>query len=330
MKIAMFSSKQYDIEYFSQYAGQYYHQIDYFDTRLSEATVKMAEGYDAVCVFVNDRLNQQVLDELVNLKIKTVAFRCAGFNNLDLNQAKKLQMNCVRVPAYSPHAVAEHVLALLLTLYRSTHKSYNRVREGNFSLEGLSGVEISGKTVGIIGTGNIGSVTAQIFRGFNCEVLAYDIAPNHSWAAENNVTYVELSSLYEVSDIITLHCPLDEQNRHMINAETIRLMRQGVTLINTSRGGLIDTQAVYEALKRKHIGYLAIDVYEEEANLFFEDLSTDIVMDDLFMRLTTFPNVLISGHQGFFTTHALNQIAKVTLQNLQQVEQGVKCDNVLF
>ncbi len=329
MDVALFSSKKYDKFYFDQANAQQDFKLIYFEEPLNESTAETASRFEAVCVFVNDRLDRKVLETLKRGKTKFIAFRCAGYNNIDLDVAKKLGFQCVRVPAYSPHAVAEHVLALVLTLYRSTHKAYNRVREGNFSLQGLCGEEIFGKTVGIVGTGNIGSVCAAIFNGFGCSVLAYDPSPVRELSAKHNVEYIALDELFERSDIITLHCPLTKHNRHMVDASAIAKMKKGVTIINTSRGALIDTQAVYQALKSRHIGFLAIDVYEEEASLFFEDLSTDIIMDDLFMRLTTFPNVLVTGHQGFFTVPALSAIAAITLNNLTSLSQNGCCENLI-
>jgi D-lactate dehydrogenase len=327
MKVAIFSCKQYDKDYFTAANRPFNYRLTFFEQRLDENSVSLAKGFDAICVFVNDRLNELVLKTLKQLNVRYIALRCAGYNNVDLNSARQLKLPLVRVPAYSPNAVAEHVMAMLLTLYRSTHKAYNRVREGNFSLAGLSGEELYGKTVGVIGTGQIGSVVCQIFAGFGCRILAYDPLPNSLLTERYCVDYVSLNRLYRLSDIISLHCPLTDETRHLINASSLNLMKPGVTLINTSRGGLVDTQAVYQALKNRKIGYLAIDVYEEEANLFFEDLSTEIIMDDLFMRLTTFPNVLITGHQGFFTRRALTNIAQTTLQNLSQLESGIRCEN---
>ncbi len=255
--------------------------------------------------------------------------RCAGYNNVDLQCAAENGIYIVRVPAYSPNAVAEHVIAMLLTLYRFTHKAYNRVKEGNFSLTGMTGHEIFGKTVGIIGTGKIGQVVVGIFKGFGCQVLAVD--QNESQALiDLGVKYVSQEELFRSSDIISLHCPLKDDTHHMINDETLELMKDGVTIINTSRGGLIDTKAAYLALKSGKIGFLGVDVYEEEDKLFFEDLSTEIIMDDLFMRLTTFPNVLITGHQGFFTHRALNNISETTLQNIKDFEDKGQSSNLVY
>ncbi|NVK89270.1 MAG: 2-hydroxyacid dehydrogenase [Gammaproteobacteria bacterium] len=330
MKIALFSCKPYDRDYFSAAFANSDYQLDFFTAACDEQSAAIAANYSAICVFVNDRLNADVLRVLAAGKTRYIALRCAGYNNLDIAVAKELGFKCARVPDYSPAAVAEHVLALLLTLYRSTHKAYNRVREGNFSLFGLQGQEIRGKTVGIIGTGKIGRVTAEIFHGFGCQLLGYDIAPDHAWAQSLGLRYCEQSTLYQQSDIISLHCPLTADNHHMIDAQALKQMKPGVTLINTSRGGLLDTDAAYQALKERHLGFLAIDVYEEEGNLFFEDLSTDIIMDDLFMRLTTFPNVLITGHQGFFTEHALINIARTTRDNIVAMQSDSACAGLIY
>jgi D-lactate dehydrogenase len=327
MKVAIFSSKPYDRDYFTVANKRFNFSLTFFEHRLDETTVQLAEGFDAVCVFVNDRLNRAVLEQLKRLNVRYIALRCAGYNNVDLPVANDLEIPLVRVPSYSPNAVAEHVIALLLTLYRSTHKAYNRVREGNFSLVGMTGHEVFGKTVGVVGTGHIGKVVCKIFGGFGCRVLATDPVVDDYLQQQPWLEYVPIERLYAESDIISLHCPLTEETRHMINAQTLAMMKPGVTLINTSRGGLVETQDAYQALKSKQLGFLAIDVYEEEANLFFEDLSTEIIMDDLFMRLTTFPNVLITGHQGFFTERALSNIAQTTLQNLYHLAKGEFCAN---
>lgn len=319
MKIAFFSTRKYDKEFFEK-ANKYKFEFTFYEQRLNADTARLAFGFDAICVFVNDRLNKEVIQSLVEAGVSIVALRCAGYNNVDLKVAQDSGLKVVRVPSYSPNAVAEHVLAMLLTLYRFTHKAYNRVRDGNFSLVGMTGQEVFGKTVGLLGTGKIGAVTAGIFKGFGCEVLAYDPNPNPSLT---DCSYVSVDELLSRSDIISLHCPLNESTRHIINKDSLGKMKKGVTIINTSRGALLNTKDVYEALKTGQVAYLGIDVYEEEENLFFEDLSTEIIMDDLFMRLTTFPNVLITGHQGFFTKRALSNIADTTLENIQVlVEKG--------
>lgn len=319
MKIAFFSSKIYDKIYFNRYNT--YHELKYFENPLNAESVDLTNGYDGVCVFVNDQLNADVIAQLAARNIKIIALRCAGFNNVDLQAAQKHGIAVVRVPAYSPHAVAEHAVALIMTLNRKTHKAYNRVREGNFSLERLTGFDLYGKTIGVVGTGKIGEVFATIMKGFGCKVLAYDIQPNPV-LVNAGVHYTELNELFAQSDIISLHCPLTPQTNRLINSESLEKMKPHTMLINTSRGGLIDTKAVINALKNGKLGYLGIDVYEQEADLFFNDFSESIIQDDVLMRLMSFPNVLITAHQGFFTEEALTQIAQVTLQNLSDFENN--------
>ncbi|MFN8344583.1 MAG: 2-hydroxyacid dehydrogenase [Spirosomataceae bacterium] len=319
MKIALFNTKSYDRTYFSRYNTV--HELKYYDTHLSPESLDLAVGCEGVCVFVNDLLNAEVIAQLAARQVKIIALRCAGFNNVDLKAAQAHGMAVVRVPAYSPHAVAEHAVALIMTLNRKTHKAYNRVREGNFSLDRLTGFDLFGKTVGVIGTGKIGEAFAKIMKGFGCRVVAYDLQPNPALEALE-VTFVSLTELLSASDIVSLHCPLTPQTNRLINAETLQLMKPNAMLINTSRGGLIDTKAVINALKSGHLGYLGIDVYEQEADLFFNDFSESIIQDDVLMRLMSFPNVLITAHQGFFTEEALTQIAQTTFQNLDDFEAG--------
>ncbi|MCM8528932.1 MAG: 2-hydroxyacid dehydrogenase [Lentisphaeraceae bacterium] len=326
MKIAFFSTRKYDREFFEKNNSSFNHELTFIEAPLNENTVSLAQNYEAICVFVNDRLNENLIKTLSEGHTKVIALRCAGFNNVDLKAAAEYGIKVVRVPAYSPNAVAEHVIAMLLTLYRHTHKAYNRVKEGNFSLVGMTGHEIFGKTIGLIGTGKIGEITAKIFKGFGCRVLACDPNPAES-LTELGVEYVSLEEIYRQSDIISLHCPLNEETKYIINESSLEKMKPSVTIINTSRGGLINTKDVYSALKAGKIAFLGIDVYEEEEKLFFEDLSTEIIMDDLFMRLTTFPNVLITGHQGFFTHRALNNIAETTLQNISDIEKNGQSQN---
>ena len=326
MKIAFFSSKIYDKIYFNRYNT--YHELKYFENPLNAESVDLANGYDGVCVFVNDQLNAEVIAQLAARNIKIIALRCAGFNNVDLQAAQKQGIAVVRVPAYSPHAVAEHAVALIMTLNRKTHKAYNRVREGNFSLERLTGFDLYGKTVGVVGTGKIGEAFAFIMKGFGCKVLAYDIHPNPVLITAG-VQFVELDELFAQSDVISLHCPLTPQTNRLINSESLEKMKPNAMLINTSRGGLIDTKAVINALKNGKLGYLGIDVYEQEADLFFNDFSESIIQDDMLMRLMSFPNVLITAHQGFFTEEALTQIAQVTLQNLSDFENKQLSENTL-
>jgi len=326
MKIAFFSTQPYDKEYFERYNKQ--HEIIFFDAQLNEQTVNLANGCAAICGFVNDQLNASVIKSLAEIGVKIIALRSAGFNNVDLYAAKENKMTVVRVPAYSPHAVAEHALALIMTLNRKTHKAYNRVREANFSLHRLTGFDIYGKTVGVIGTGKIGQCFAHIMLGLGCKVLAFDILANKDMESVG-VEYLPVTDVLKQSDIISLHCPLTDQTKHLINKTSLSLMKDGVMLINTSRGGLIDTKAAIDALKEGKLGYLGIDVYEQEEKLFFHDLSENIIEDDVIMRLLSFSNVLITAHQGFLTDEALTQIALVTLQNLGDFEQGKKLVNMI-
>ncbi|WP_462220188.1 2-hydroxyacid dehydrogenase [Ferruginibacter sp.] len=324
MKVAFFSTQPYDKEYFEHCNTQ--HDITFYEVQLNEQTVNLAKGCNAVCAFVNDQLNAAVIKLLATMGVKIIAQRCAGFNNVDLAAAAENTVAIVRVPAYSPHAVAEHALALIMTLNRKTHKAYNRVREGNFSLDRLTGFDLFGKTVGIIGTGKIGQCFADIMLGLGCKILAFDIIANKDIEAAG-VHYLPLMDLLEQSDIVSLHCPLTEQTKHLINKNTLSVMKNGAMLINTSRGALIDTKAAIDALKKGKLGYLGIDVYEQEEKLFFHDLSENIIEDDVIMRLLSFSNVLITAHQGFLTHEALTQIAEVTLQNLSDFEAGKKLMN---
>jgi D-lactate dehydrogenase len=319
MKIAFFSAHDFERGVFDAYNARKGHEIHYLTAHLGPDTAKLASGFDCVCVFVNDVLNAAVVEELADHGVKLIAARSAGFNHIDLEAAKRRQVGVVRVPAYSPFAVAEHAVAMILTLNRKTHRAYNRVREGNFALEGLLGFDLHGKTIGVIGTGKIGQVFAKIMLGFGCEVLAYDVAPNVS-VREMGVSYQPLADVLRKSDIVSLHCPLLTATYHMIQADSLAKMKPGAMLINTSRGGLVDTPAVIEALKTGHLGALGLDVYEEEAELFFEDLSGQVLQDDVFARLLTFPNVLITGHQAFFTSEALQGIAMTTLDNVSEYE----------
>ena len=326
MNIAFFSTKKYDQDFFDSTNTDFNHQLTFFETGLNEHTASLTKDFNAVCVFVNDDLNAATINKLAKNGIQLIALRCAGFNNVDLKAAAEKNIKVVRVPAYSPQAVAEHAVALILTLNRKTHKAYNRVRENNFSLEKLTGFNLYGKTVGVIGTGIIGQCFAKIMLGFGCKVLAYDIKPNEELKS-SGVEYVELEKLLKASDIISLHCPLNEHTHHLIDGNAFEKMKDGAMLINTGRGALIDTSAVVEALKSEKLGYLGIDVYEQESGLFFNDLSETVNKDDDFLRLMSFPNVLITGHQGFFTKEALEQIAQVTLQNLTDFENGAALEN---
>lgn len=321
MKLAVFSAHGYDRTFFEAENAQFGHELVFFEAGLDARTAPLAVGFDGVCVFVNDRLDAPTLAALAAGGVRFIALRCAGFNNVDLKAAAASNLRVARVPAYSPHAVAEHALALILTLNRKTHKAYNRVREGNFSLDGLTGFDLYGRTVGVVGTGLIGAVFAGLMLGVGCKTLAHDIKPDPE-LQRRGVEYVPLDTLYRRSDIISLHCPLTPATQHLINARALELMRDGVMLINTGRGGLIDTRAVVDALKSRRVGALGLDVYEQEEGLFFSDHSGEVLLDDLIARLLTFPNVLITGHQAFFTEDALRQIAIVTLSNAREFESG--------
>ncbi|EHO14698.1 MULTISPECIES: 2-hydroxyacid dehydrogenase [Myroides] len=320
MKIAFFSTQPYDVTFFDKENKQFGFELEYFETGLDEQTVNViTEGTDVVCVFVNDKVDAEVISNLAKKDVKYIALRCAGFNNVDLNAAHQHNIRVCRVPAYSPEAVAEHTLAMLFTINRKIHKAYNRVREQNFSLNGLLGTNIYKKTVGIIGTGNIGAVFCRMMKALGTEVLAYDIYKNEQLEAEG-IRYVELEELFTKSDIISLHCPLTPDTMHLINEDTISKMKDGVMLINTSRGKLIDTHAIIQGLRAKKIGALGIDVYEQEEKVFFRDLSGTILEDERLQLLTSFPNVLVTAHQAFFTDEALTQIAFITLDNLKQLK----------
>lgn len=317
MKIVFFSAQPYDIEFFNRYNDSYGFELVFQESHLSLQTINLVEGADAVCVFVNDKVNAAVCKQLAAKGVKVIALRCAGFNNVDVEAVKANGLRACRVPAYSPEAVAEHALALILTLNRKTHKAYNRVREQNFSLNGLLGFNLHGKTVGVVGTGNIGKAFCRIMLGMGCRVKAFDLIANKDLEALG-VTYHPLMEVLK-ADIVSLHCPLNNQTQHLINNSTIAMMQKGVMLINTSRGGLIDTKDAIEGLKSGRIGYLAIDVYEQEEHLFFRDLSTTVIQDDEIQRLMSFPNVLITAHQAFFTDEALSQITTTSLNSVQQL-----------
>lgn len=317
-KIAFFSTQPYDKAFFNKHNDQFGFELDFYETQLNPQTVILIENATIVCVFVNDIVNEAVIKQLAEKNVKIIALRCAGFNNVDLEAAKKYNVKVCRVPAYSPQAVAEHALAMILTLNRKTHKAYNRVREQNFSLNGLLGFDLFGKTIGIIGTGNIGRAFAKIALGFGCKVLAYDIVTNLEME-KDGVIFADLNTVFKESDIISLHCPLNDQTKHVVNKKSIALMKDSVMIINTSRGALIETASVIEGLKEGKIGYLGIDVYEQEEKLFFRDLSDDIIQDDAIQRLMSFPNVLVTAHQAFFTNEALTQIALITFNNIKSL-----------
>jgi len=326
MKVAVFSTKSYDREYFGKFNADGAHQLTYFDAPLNVDTTNLTIGFDAVCVFVNDRVDKAVIKKIAYNGVRVIALRCAGFNNVDLDAAAENQIKVVRVPAYSPEAVAEYAVALILTLNRKTHKAYNRIREGNFSLEKLVGFDLHKKTVGVIGTGKIGAIFSGLMLGFGCKVLAYDKYESTELKSKG-VEYVSFDEILERSDIISLHCPLTKDTHHLFNNESFAKIKKGMMIINTSRGAVIDTSAAIEALKTGRLGYLGIDVYEQEEKLFFKDLSESIIQDDVFMRLMSFPNVLITSHQGFFTKEALDEIALTTLKNLTDFEQGKFLEN---
>lgn len=319
MKVALFSVNHYEKPFLLKANELHHHTLDFFDCRLTPENAMAASEYPVVSCFVVDKLNKDVLTILAKGKTKMIALRSAGFNHVDLAVAKKLGLVVARVPAYSPYAVAEFAVGLILTLNRKIHRAYARVREQNFSLDGLMGFDLHQKTIGVIGTGKIGAIFAKIMLGFGCEVLAYDIVED-AQCKKLGVQYVDKKTLYAQSDIISLHCPLTPDSRHMINAESIEQMKDGVMIINTGRGALIDTKAAIDELKTKKIGYLGIDVYEEEENIFFQDLSESIIQDDVFARLLTFPNVVVTGHQAYFTSEALTNISRITLQNITAFE----------
>ncbi|MBR1772993.1 MAG: 2-hydroxyacid dehydrogenase [Eubacterium sp.] len=322
MKIAFFDSKDYDKQSFVDSNQNEEFEITYFETRLSEDTYKLAEGSDVVCVFVNDDVNSVVIDKLHKMGVKLIALRCAGYNNVDIEHAFG-KIHVVRVPAYSPYAVAEHAIALLLTSIRRIHKAYIRTKDFNFSLNGLTGFDLHGKTVGVVGTGKIGRIFIDICRGFGMNVIAYDKFP----AKDSGIEYVSLDELWNRSDIISLHCPLTDESLHMINAESIEQMKKGVVIINTSRGALIDSEALVEGIKARHVGAACLDVYEEESNVFFHDYSNHIVNDDTLARLISMPNVIVTSHQAFLTNEALMNIADTTLNNVKEFFDKGTCTN---
>ena len=319
MKLAFFDTKSYDIPGFDRYGIPAGVEIKYFEPNLNRDTVTLAAGFDAVCVFVNDTVDAVVVDKLHQLGVKAIVLRCAGFNNVDI-KACEGKLRVFRVPAYSPHAVAEHAMALLLTINRRTHKAYIRTRDFNFSLQGLAGFDLYGKTVGIVGTGKIGRVFADICKGFGMKILAYDKFPN----PDAGLDYVDLPELFAQADIISLHCPLTEETHHLINADTIAMMKKGVTIINTSRGALVDTEALINGIKEKKVGAACLDVYEEEGDLFYEDFSGSVIQDDKLVRLIAMPNVIVTSHQAFLTKEALDNIAHTTVENMVKFEKGIE------
>jgi D-lactate dehydrogenase len=327
MKVFVYDTHSYDRERFCKENENFNHNLNFYEGKLNEKSAALASGFDCVCPFVNDKLNQEVLSTLASNGTRLIALRSAGYNHVDLAAAKNLGLKVVRVPEYSPYSVAEHAMALILTLNRKIHKAFNRVREGNFSLEGLVGFDLHGKTVGVIGTGKIGTAFIKIARGFGCQVIAYDLYPNEKLAKELDFKYVPLEEIFERSDIISLHVPLSKETKHLINSKALEKMKSGVMLINTSRGGLIDTKALINGLKSGEIGSAGLDVYEEEEQFFFQDLSGHVLSDDVLIRLMTFPNVVLTSHQGFLTNEALGNIAETTLQNISDFQNGRELKN---
>ncbi len=325
IKLAMFDSKQYDIESFDSLSGEKF-KIKYFETKLTEDTAYLAKGYDAVCVFVNDTVDSAVIDVLESLSVKLVALRCAGFNNVNLKYASG-KIKVIHVPAYSPEAVAEHAIGMLLTSVRRIHKAYIRSKDFNFSLNGLTGFNLYGKTMGVIGTGKIGKAFVNICKGFGMEVLAYDLYPDESLG----IRYTNLEEIFEKSDILSLHCPLTKDNYHLIDSKALSTMKNGIVIINTSRGSLIDAEALLDGIKNRKVGAACLDVYEEESDLFFEDNSGHIVHDDILARLISMPNVLITSHQAFLTKEALGNIAETTLNGIELFfEEGKLVNEVVY
>ncbi|MBE6789092.1 MAG: 2-hydroxyacid dehydrogenase [Ruminococcaceae bacterium] len=322
MKVAFFDTKPYDKPSFEEFGEKQGIKYKFFETKLNIDTADLAKGYDGVCVFVNDTVNKEVIDKLCQNNIKFIALRCAGFNNVDIKHAYG-KIKVFRVPAYSPYAVAEHAMAMLLTSIRRIHKAYIRTKDFNFSLNGLTGFDLHGKTVGIVGTGKIGSVFADICNGFGMNVIAYDKYPNE----KVNAKYVSLEQLFGQSDIISLHCPLTEETEYLINKRSIERLKKGVVIINTSRGALIDAEALLEGIKSRKIGAACLDVYEEESDLFFEDNSGHILEDDTLARLITMPNVIVTSHQAFLTSEALYSIAETTTKNIASFMNNEKCEN---
>lgn len=326
MKIGVFSTKPYDKRFLNEANRPYDHELVFFEPRLTPKTAVLANGFPAICAFINDQLDEPTLRAIASTGTRLIALRSAGFNNVDLKAAADLDMTVLRVPAYSPYAVAEHAVGLILMLNRKLYKAYNRVRDDNFSLSGLLGFDLHGSTIGIIGTGKIGQCFAQIMKGFGCHLLAYDVYQNPD-CLELGVKYLDLPEVLANSDIVSLHCPLVADTYHLIDDKTIEHLKPGMMLINTSRGGLVDTSAAIRAIKSGKIGYLGLDVYEEEANIFFEDLSDTVIQDDTFQLLQSFPNVVITAHQAFFTRNALEAIAQTTLSNITDFAEGRPCPN---
>lgn len=327
MKIAFFDTHSYDKKSFLAANESFNYKIDFRDYKLNENTALTAKGFNVVCVFVNDLVNEAVINTLKECGVKLIALRCAGFNNVDLKAAAKVGIKVVRVPAYSPYAVAEHGAALLMSLTRHIPQAYLRTKTANFNIEGLTGRDLHGLTGGILGTGKIGQIMADILKGFGMNIIAYDPFPNQNWAKEKNAQYVSLEEIFKQSDVLSLHCPLTEETKHIVNHDSMKMMKKDAVIINTGRGALIDSKALVHALKHGHIGGIGMDVYEEESRYFFSDWSTDIMTDDVLARLLTFPNVIITSHQAFLTTNALKNLADTTLQNIQAFKSGQALEN---
>ena len=327
MKIAFFDTHSYDKKSFAQANENFNYEIDFRDYKLNENTALTAKGFDVVCVFVNDIVNEAVIKTLKECGIKLIALRCAGFNNVDLKAADEAGIKVVRVPAYSPYAVAEHGAALLMSLTRHIPQAYLRTKTANFNIEGLTGRDLHGLTAGILGTGKIGQIMADILKGFGMNIIAYDPYPNEEWASKSGARYVTLKEIFCESDVLSLHCPLNEQTKHIVNHDSMKMMKHDAVIINPGRGALIDSKALVHALKHGQIGGIGMDVYEEESKYFFSDWSTDIMTDDVLARLLTFPNVIITAHQAFLTTNALKNLADTTMQNIRDFSDNAKLLN---
>ncbi len=326
MRVLFFDAKSYDKENFDAYKEKYGFDIKYLKVKLNEETVDFVKGYEIISIFVNDTVNPPVIDKLIEYGVKLIVLRCAGYNNVDVNYING-RIKLVRVPAYSPYSVAEYTASMVMTLNRKIHKAYVRTREGNFSINGLMGFDLHKKTVGVIGAGRIARIFIKIMRGFDARVIAYDPYPNESFARDLGYEYVDLDTLYRESDIISLHCPLTRENTYLINRESMKKMKDGVMIVNTGRGRLIDTIDLIEALKDKKVGAAALDVYEEEAGYFFEDMSSSVIEDDILGRLLSFNNVLLTSHQAYFTKEAFRDITLTTLENIQSILQGKELEN---
>ena len=329
VSVAFYDARPYDRDSFARANREFLYNIDFFDFHLDERTALTAKGYDVVCAFVNDTLSAKVIYILKDCGVRLIALRCAGYNNVDLAAAKEVGLPVVRVPAYSPHSVAEHAVSLLLSLTRRIPQAYMRTRTGNFALNGLTGRDLHGLTAGILGTGKIGKIFAEILSGFGMHIEVYDVYPDMAWAEQHGFTYVRLDQLFKDADVLSLHCPLNDDTKHVINEQSLALMKRDAVIVNTGRGALIDTNALVHSLKKQTIGGAALDVYEEESRYFFDDWSVDVIRDDTLARLLTFPNVIITGHQAFLTTNALQAIAETTLGNIQSfVEQATLVNEV--